>query len=97
MFGCNFISKIIIGGIRGQSYAGDIAVDDFWIDDSPCPPEGCSFAFNILHISRTMLLSHALTLEWVINIMTLLFSQEVVTLRKRVSVLGSMCPMETSQ
>lgn len=39
-------SKIVIEGIRGQSYAGDIAVDDFWIDDSPCPPEGCSSFFS---------------------------------------------------
>lgn len=38
----NFVllSKIVIEGIRGASYAGDIALDDFSLDDSPCPPEG---------------------------------------------------------
>ena len=34
--------KIVIEGVRGQSYAGDIALDDFGLDDSPCPPEGYS-------------------------------------------------------
>jgi len=38
-----FFLKIVIEGIRGQSYKGDIAIDDLWIDDSPCPPEGISF------------------------------------------------------
>lgn len=38
-----FFLKIVIEGIRGQSYQGDIAIDDLWIDDSPCPPEGHYF------------------------------------------------------
>ena len=38
--------KIVIEGIRGQSYQGDIAIDDLWIDDSPCPPEGHSYFFT---------------------------------------------------
>lgn len=47
-----FFSKIVIEGVRGQSYAGDIAVDDVWIDDSPCPPEGWNFlyiAYNLFY------------------------------------------------
>ena len=41
--------KIVIEGIRGQSYQGDIAIDDLWIDDSPCPPEGhFTFYFCII-------------------------------------------------
>ncbi|CAH3118157.1 unnamed protein product [Pocillopora meandrina] len=32
--------QILFEGIRGQSYKGDIAIDDLSIDDSPCPPEG---------------------------------------------------------
>lgn len=43
---CVLLLKIVIEGIRGQSYAGDIAIDDLWIDDSPCPPEGC-YAFSL--------------------------------------------------
>lgn len=38
-----FFLKIVIEGIRGQSYKGDIAIDDLRIDDSPCPPEGHFF------------------------------------------------------
>lgn len=34
------LSKIVIEGIRGTNYAGDIALDDFLLGDSPCPPEG---------------------------------------------------------
>ena len=41
--------KIVIEGITGQSYQGDIAIDDLWIDDSPCPPEGhFTFYFFII-------------------------------------------------
>lgn len=38
-----FFLKIVIEGVRGQSYKGDIAIDDLWIDDSPCPPAGIGF------------------------------------------------------
>ena len=47
-----FFLKIVIEGIRGQSYKGDIAIDDLWIDDSPCPPEG-HFYFS-LYVSITV-------------------------------------------
>lgn len=45
-----FFLKIVIEGIRGQSYKGDIAIDDLRIDDSPCPPEGHFFFFAWLCI-----------------------------------------------
>jgi len=41
--------KIVIEGIRGQSYQGDIAIDDVWIDDSPCPPEGHLYFLRLVH------------------------------------------------
>lgn len=47
-------SKILFEGIRGQSYKGDIAIDDLSIDDSPCPPEGCS-SYLIIHCLRRVL------------------------------------------
>lgn len=47
-------SKILFEGIRGQSYKGDIAIDDLSIDDSPCPPEGCS-SYLIIQCLRRVL------------------------------------------
>ncbi|EDO47787.1 predicted protein [Nematostella vectensis] len=36
--------SIVFEGIRGQSYLGDIAIDDVWMEDTPCPPPGsCDF------------------------------------------------------
>ena len=34
----------MIEGIRGQNYQGDIAIDDVWVDEYPCPaPGACDF------------------------------------------------------
>ena len=48
-------SKILFEGIRGQSYKGDIAIDDLSIDDSPCPPEGCSSYLIIQCLRRVFM------------------------------------------
>jgi len=34
----------LIEGIRGRNYKGDIAIDDVWVDEYPCPaPGACDF------------------------------------------------------
>lgn len=43
------LPQIVIEGIVGSSYKGDIAIDDIWMDDSPCPPPGsCDFELKTL-------------------------------------------------
>lgn len=36
--------RLYIEGIRGNNYQGDIAIDDIWVDEYPCPAAGaCDF------------------------------------------------------
>ena len=35
-----FYIQLIIEGVIGKSYLGDIAIDDIWLDDYLCPAPG---------------------------------------------------------
>ena len=39
--------QILIEGVIGKNYKGDIAIDDVWIDDDPCPHEGKIDVINV--------------------------------------------------
>ena len=47
MFNTNiyvFFFQLFIEGIRGKNFQGDIAIDDVWVDEFPCPaPGACDF------------------------------------------------------
>ena len=41
--------RVLLEGIVGASYRGDIAIDDIYIADKPCPPAGsCDFEYGSL-------------------------------------------------
>ena len=35
--------QLYIEGVVGSSFQGDIAIDDIWIEDYPCPAPGTHF------------------------------------------------------
>lgn len=96
-----FFLKIVIEGIRGQSYKGDIAIDDLWIDESPCPPEGhfyfslyfCIISFHFWFRKKGKVKVGIST----VVLTVILYTQEVATLSKKVSAPGSMYPTQTDQ
>ncbi|XP_047128245.1 MAM and LDL-receptor class A domain-containing protein 1 isoform X1 [Hydra vulgaris] len=58
--------QIVIEGVRGMGYAGDIAVDDVKIIDGYCPPPGeCSFEAGMCTWSNTK--SNLDTFDWIIG------------------------------
>lgn len=63
--GVRTIFNLEVEGVRGLSYAGDISVDDFALNDGWCgTPEHCDFENNQCYLSNYAAVSKKDKFDW---------------------------------